>query len=60
MNQMTQETQTTPTMITIVILTATFEKEVDMATHRPTVQEIALAGVLAVWFTVWLAVWFLS
>ena len=31
-----------------------------MATNRPTVQEIALAGVLAVWFTVWLAVWFLS
>lgn len=25
MNQMIQETQTTPTMITIVILTATFE-----------------------------------
>lgn len=27
---------------------------------RPPVQEIALAGVLAVWMVIWLAVWFLS
>jgi len=31
-----------------------------MATNRPTVQEIALAGVLAVWMVIWLAVWFLT